>query len=74
MARSVEEIEADLAAVRKRMVGGVSLVSVGDMTTRFDGSNDAKTLENLQAELDAVRRGAPVTTRMSFTRINMRRF
>jgi hypothetical protein len=73
MPRTVEQIEADLAVVRARMASGVSLVSVGDMTTRFDSTNDPKTLANLEAEL-AGARGAPLSTRMSFTRIGMRRF
>lgn len=73
MPRTLEQIQADLDAVRRRMVTGVSLVSAGDMTTRFDGTNDPKTLAALEAEL-AGALGTPPTTRMTFTRIGMRRY
>ncbi|TPG53261.1 hypothetical protein EAH89_17235 [Roseomonas nepalensis] len=72
MPRTVQEIEADLARVRARMVSGVSLVSAGDMTTRWDNTNDPKTLAALEAELGALQ-GAPAVTRMFFTRVGMRR-
>jgi hypothetical protein len=72
MARTVEQVEADIAAVRARIVSGVQSVSSDDMTTRFDTANDPRALAILEAELAALR-GAIVNTRMTFFRVGMRR-
>ena len=73
-ARPEAEILADIAAVRRRMASGVSMVSAGDMTTKFDTANDPAILTRLEAELaGAVNGGVPVT-RMTFARICMRRY
>lgn len=74
MARTAEEVQADITRLKARMVSGVSLQSAGDMTVRYDNTNDLKILDLLNTELAGiVSPGGAARTRMLMTRVNMRR-
>ncbi|WP_043838830.1 hypothetical protein [Muricoccus aerilatus] len=73
MSETLQQLQDQLAALDKALMDPTSLVSAGDMTVRRDTTNLAKAREILLAKIDLAS-GVTTRTRMSFTRIGMRRF
>ena len=73
MSETLQQLQDQLAALDKALLDPTSLVSAGDMTIRRDTGNLAKAREILLSKIDAASGLSPLT-RMSFTRIGMRRF
>jgi hypothetical protein len=72
MARTAEQIQANIARIRARKVAGVTEVRHGDRSVKFDAAADDRTLADLEEEL-ALAQGAPLRTRISYRRVVMRR-
>ncbi|MFH5926436.1 hypothetical protein [Roseomonas xinghualingensis] len=72
MARTAEQVQAEIDGILRRRAAGVTEVRHADRSVKFDPAADDRVLADLRDEL-ATLSGAPLRTRISYRRVGMRR-
>jgi hypothetical protein len=72
MARTADQVQADIDRILTRKAGGVTEVRHGDRSVKYDPAADDRMLAYLQEELGLLL-GTPVRSRITYQRVVMRR-